>query len=41
MSPQLTGILLGVFSAIVGAIIIWGAFFEQNRANSEYKAKGR
>jgi hypothetical protein len=34
VSPQVVGILLGVFSAVAAAIIYWGGFVEEKRANA-------
>jgi hypothetical protein len=36
---QTVGILLGVFSGLVGALIFWGGFAEQARANKEFEAR--
>jgi hypothetical protein len=39
VSAQVVGLLLGVFSVLMSAFIIWGAFAEQQRANAERDAR--
>jgi hypothetical protein len=34
VSAQTAGILLGIFSGIAAAIIYWGGFAEEKRANA-------
>jgi hypothetical protein len=36
VSVELTGVLLGVFAAIMSAVIYAGGFAEQKRANEDY-----
>ena len=39
VSAQIAGILLGVFSVLASAFIIWGAFAEEKRANADRDAR--
>jgi hypothetical protein len=39
MSAQLAGILCGVFALVMAAVIYWGGFVEQERANKDFSAR--
>jgi len=41
VSAQTAGILLGVFSLLMSAFIVWGGFAEEKRANADRDARVR
>jgi len=41
VSAQIAGILLGIFSLLMSALIFWGGFLEEKRANASRDARVR
>jgi len=41
VSAQIAGIILNVLALVISAVIIWGGFVEQKRANAARDARVR
>jgi hypothetical protein len=39
VSDQVAGILLGIASLVIAAVLVWGAFAEERRANRAFVEK--
>lgn len=41
MTPEVAGLLMGLFAAVFSAFLYWGGFQEQKRINRELSARRR